>query len=261
MKKISIILLFCTYIVNAQIAVVKNDKKENIIGSNTKTLPTKNDDNVKTEDRPQLNITVPLAVIGTGMLFISSSAHRAQTEWHQKNFRNFSTSIDDYLAITPNGLVFAIDLVGIKAKNNFKDRLLISAISNAMAMAMVNGLKYTTNITRPDGSTNNSFPSGHTAFAFTGSEIMYQEYKDSKGGLPITLLGYTIGGVTGSLRMMNNRHWFSDVVFGAGVGMLSTRLAYRLMPWVKKKLLKNENLSVLPIYLSNGGGVGLAYTF
>jgi membrane-associated phospholipid phosphatase len=63
---------------------------------------------------------------------------------------------------------------------------------------------------RPDGSSYTSFPSAHTANAFTNAEILRREYKDL-----FTLygvVGYTMAICTGYLRMYNNKHWLSDVV-------------------------------------------------
>jgi membrane-associated phospholipid phosphatase len=205
--------------------------------------------------KSEINFTTPILVTGAGMLMMSSSMHRAQTDWHTNVVKSFSTSIDDYLTFVPNVAVFGLNIVGVKAKHNLKDRLLVAALANGIMMASVNGLKYATGIQRPDKSANNSFPSGHTAFAFTGAQIMHEEYGSQS--IVYSIAGYTIGGVTGAFRVINNRHWVSDVVAGAGIGMLSTKLAYKLLPWARKKVFKNENLTLLPIYVPNGGGVGM----
>jgi membrane-associated phospholipid phosphatase len=210
------------------------------------------------KQKSSVNFTVPVIVTGAGMLMMSSSMHRAQTDWRNKTAPSYVTSVDDYLAFVPNIAGVGLGILGVKAKHNFKDRMLVAVMANGIMLATVNGLKYTTKIQRPDKSTNNSFPSGHTAFAFTGAEIINQEYGDQS--IIYSIVGYAIGGTTGTLRVLNNRHWVSDVVAGAGIGMLSTKIAYKLLPWAKRKLYKNENVAILPMYLPKGFGVGMALT-
>lgn len=211
--------------------------------------------NITVTQKSKINYTSPIIVSGAGMLLLSSSIKRAQTDWHRKTIGGRTIQIDDYLSFVPNTLGVGLGLIGVKAKHNFKDRMLVATMANGIMLGVVNGLKYTTKILRPYGSAKNSFPSGHTAFAFTGAEIMHEEYGDQS--ILYSIAGYAIGGTTGVLRMVNNRHWVSDVVFGAGVGMASTKIAYSLLPWAKKKVFKNENLAILPMYLPKGAGLGL----
>ncbi len=101
----------------------------------------------------------------------------------------------------------------------------------------VNSIKSTGNVIRPDGSSNNSFPSGHTAISFVGAEFLWQEYKDVSIWYGIS--GYLIASGTGFFRMYNNRHWLTDVSMGAGIGILSTKIAYWTLPYVDNKLFKS----------------------
>ena len=126
--------------------------------------------------------------------------------------------------------------------------------------ASVNGLKKITRVQRPDGTSRNSFPSGHTATAFMGAEFLYQEYKDVSVWYGVT--GYVVATGTGLFRMYNNRHWLTDVAAGAGIGILSTKIAYWLHPVLKEKVFKNkESLDgvVAPFY--NDGAYGLSMSF
>ncbi|MCD8166055.1 MAG: phosphatase PAP2 family protein [Bacteroides sp.] len=123
-------------------------------------------------------------------------------------------------------------MMGIKGKNNFRDRTIVLGLACAFTAIPVNGLKYTTKIERPNGSRKNSFPSGHTAVAFMGAEFLWQEYKDVS--LWYSIAGYTIAAGTGALRMYNNKHWLGDVAAGAGFGILSTKLAYLIQPRISR---------------------------
>ena len=102
----------------------------------------------------------------------------------------------------------------------------------------VTAMKKLTTIERPDGSNKLSFPSGSTAIAFMGAEFLYQEYKEVSIWYGIS--GYLVATGTGFLRLHNNKHWFTDVVGGAGIGILSTKIAYWIHPLVKKTLFKDK---------------------
>ncbi|MBC7486893.1 MAG: phosphatase PAP2 family protein, partial [Cytophagaceae bacterium] len=95
-------------------------------------------------------------------------------------------------------------------------------------------LKHYTHELRPNGDDYLSFPSGHAAQAFMGAALFDAEYPNQMKGLKIGL--YTLAGLTGVLRMMNDEHWANDVLFGAGIGILSVRLLYwSEQHWKKKK--------------------------
>lgn len=69
-----------------------------------------------------------------------------------------------------------------------------------------------------------SFPSGHTADAFVAAAILHQEFKKISPWIGIS--GYAVAATVGVCRMLNNKHWQSDVLTGAGIGILSVHLAY-----------------------------------
>ncbi len=169
-------------------------------------------------------------------------------------------TMDDISQYVPAGSVYALNLMGIKGKNNFKDRTFILGISTLFMAASVNTIKYSTRIERPDKSAKNSFPSGHTAVAFMGAEFLWQEYKDISIWYGIT--GYTIAIGTGVFRMYNDRHWFADVLVGAGLGILSTKAAYWIYPSLQRKFKGKRNsekkISFIPFYNGNQGGISVA---
>ena len=125
----------------------------------------------------------------------------------------------------------------------------------------VYAVKNITKVQRPDGSGSNSFPSGHTATAFAAAEFMRQEYKDASPWYGIA--GYAAAMATGILRLYNNKHWVSDVVAGAGVGILSTKLAYWIYPAIKRKFFKHKSINtmVMPFYQNGGGGLSIVSNF
>ncbi len=170
--------------------------------------------------------------------------------------------MDNYLQYAPAFLVYALNTAGVKGKNNFIDRTIIYGMANAVMGAVVMTTKKSTHELRPDGSNYMSFPSGHTATAFAAAEFMRREYQDIS--IWYGVAGYAMAATTGYMRMSNNRHWFSDVVAGAGVGILSTDLAYWVYPSLKK-LFKNkksdgENI-IVPTYQQGAIGLSMIRTF
>ena len=75
----------------------------------------------------------------------------------------------------------------------------------------VAGLKSLTGRTRPDGSDEKSFPSGHTSFAFSTATASYMIYKDRNP--VIAWASYIPATVTGIMRISRNKHWVPDVLF------------------------------------------------
>lgn len=168
---------------------------------------------------------------------------------------------DNYLRYAPVLAVYALNAAGIHGKNNFRDRTMIYGISSLIMGTTVMSVKKIAGEQRPDGSNDLSFPSGHTATAFAAAEFMRQEYKEVSPWYGIA--GYAAAAATGYLRISNNKHWMSDVVAGAGVGIISTKLAYWIYPVIKRKLFKGKEVStiVMPTYQDGTLGVGLVHHF
>src|SRR5690606_29011205 len=126
-------------------------------------------------------------------------------------------------------------------------------------------LKAMTDVQRPDITAYNSFPSGHTATAFAGAEFLLQEYKDKSIWYGIS--GYVVATGTGLMRIYNNRHWLTDVAAGAGIGILSTKIAYWVYPFLKNKIFKDKksekqiSAMVMPFYNGEQFGGGMVVRF
>lgn len=168
--------------------------------------------------------------------------------------------IDNITQYIPAASVYALNLAGIKGKNNLRDRSIILGLSSLFAAISINSIKYTVRKERPDKSASNSFPSGHTAIAFMGAEFLWQEYKNVSVWYGIA--GYTIAAGTGVFRVYNNKHWVGDVAFGAGLGILCTKLAYWIYPSVDKAFSKNHKnrnkIAFYPYYNGQKGGFSLS---
>lgn len=174
-----------------------------------------------------------------------------------------TTHIDDFLLFVPIAAVYGLDLSGLaKAKHKFSDRAIVTATTYIVVGTTVFTLKNSIDRTRPDGIDRGSFPSGHTASAFAGAHILFREYKDTS--LWIGIAGYATATLTGTFRITNKKHWLSDTVAGAGIGILSAELGYLLLP-VFQNILgignSDKSLAIVPSINKNGYGIGLAYQF
>ena len=211
-------------------------------------------------------LIIPGALIGFGAFGIKNDqllGWNAEIKEELNENIDEKFTIDDISQYAPFVSVYALNLAGVKGKNNLRDRTVIIATSYLIVSTTVLGLKSIIHEERPDGSSDNSFPSGHTATAFAGAEFLRQEYKDVS--IWYGVAGYTVAAGTGFFRMYNDRHWFTDVATGAGIGILSTKIAYWVNPYITRKLFgtkeKNGNVMLTPFYNGKQTGVGLAISF
>lgn len=210
-------------------------------------------------------LIIPSVLIGYGIIGIESDGIKnfnAEIKEEVNENIDKKITIDDFTQYVPAASVYAINAMGIQGKNNFKDRTLILTTSYLLVAATTLPIKSITKVQRPDGSSFNSFPSGHTATAFAGAEFLWQEYKDVSIWYGIS--GYIVATGTGMFRVYNDRHWLTDVAAGAGIGILCTKTAYWLYPKMQKIFFKKETktaLLVAPFYNGNQMGIGLVSRF
>ena len=209
-------------------------------------------------------VVMPLSLIGAGTLgFVEPfRTSRYEVRDYLDAWRgDHRVTVDDYLQYVPLGSVYGLSLLGADAKHGYVDRTLELAVSYAALGAMVNAVKYTVREPRPDGSARNSFPSGHTATTFMGAELVRIEYGDDHPWLAAG--AYTIATATGALRVYNNHHWISDVIAGAGVGILSARIGYWLLPYTKRVMhrITGWDMFVAPTASSTGATLNTIVRF
>lgn len=141
-------------------------------------------------------------------------------------------TFDDYWQYSPVVLMWMLDAAGVKSRHRFKEQTTNLAISALSMGIMVNGGKYIIKRQRPNNGTYNSLPSGHTSMAFMGAEFLRMEFWETSPWIGVA--GYALATTTAYMRVYNNRHWVTDTVVGAGVGILSVKIAYWLAPVVNR---------------------------
>ena len=176
---------------------------------------------------------------------------------------DFKTEIDNYTQFFGPVMATGLKIAGIEGRSDWGRYLASTAMSYGFMALFVNSIKYTAKEMRPDGSTRNSWPSGHTATAFVGATILHKEYGLTRSPW-YSVAGYGVATATGVMRVLNNRHWVSDVLSGAGVGIMSGELAYAMSDLIfkGKGLLRGDAISERsiidhPSFFSISMGLGL----
>ncbi len=118
--------------------------------------------------------------------------------------------------------------------------------SFAVASSYVWALKLGVGRERPSGGPH-SFPSGHTAAAFSTVPALFHH-----GGTWVGLAATALAIGTAAGRMEDQKHYSSDVIFGAAVGFVAGRAVLgKSVPW--SRVWRTITLS--------GTGVGVALKF
>lgn len=204
------------------------------------------------------SLFIPTTLISAGLL-IKGGDHGLNTiirDARNEALPDFRTYVDDYLQYAPIVTVYGLDAAGIKSENDFGNRTALLIKSEILMEAIVYPLKKYSAVMRPDSSTYNSFPSGHTAQAFVAATFLHKEFGSKS--IWYSIGAYTCATAVGTLRILNNEHWLSDVLVGAGIGIASTNLVYytHRYKWSKKK----GRTVLMPTY-GNGPGLYLCYSF
>ncbi len=203
---------------------------------------------------------VPLSLIGLGVLLNGSKLERQFNTYVHKEFgHDHATNVDDYLRYAPVVIMYGADILGAKAKNHWFDQTKYLFISNFVSRYTTRGLKSLTAKTRPNGSSK-SFPSGHSTAAFSNASVLYNEFYESSPLLAYS--GYTFAASTAVFRMFNNKHWLSDVMVGAGIGIVVTELVYYFEPLKNFNPFKEtKNITLIPQINEDSFGLYFCYHF
>jgi membrane-associated phospholipid phosphatase len=233
---LSLILLISALNASAQ----SDTTKRNVVDTLKKDLTTA-PDTVPHLHSKTWTLIPPAAMIGYGIVsFYAKPLRHLDHYVYNESYKHdivTNSHLENYFQYTPVILTYGLNLVGVHGKNTFLDRTILLAMSEGMSSLSLFAVKHATHRLRPNGSDRYSFPSGHTANAFAEAEFMSQELS---GNSPLYgVLGYAFATTTGVFRIYHQDHWFSDVVAGAGLGMLSTKAAYLIYPYLRNRLTKS----------------------
>jgi hypothetical protein len=164
-----------------------------------------------------------LALIGGGLAATVHPADQTVNAYmvnHYDSVNKFFAP-GKYIGNTPEQVALSL---GTYAYGRIFDKPKVSHLGMDLLQAqiltemMVEPLKFATQRMRPDGSNHQAFPSGHAAITFATATVIERHL-----GWRKSILGYTIASYVAASRLHDNRHYLSDVVFGAAVGSIAGR--------------------------------------
>lgn len=200
---------------------------------------------------------IPITLIGAGIYGTTDNTiinHNEVREERFEYYSKFKHSADNYLQFAPAAAVYVFDAFGLRGKHDWKQQTILLGRAQLIMMAFVMPLKKYAHVLRPDSSSFNSFPSGHTAQAFMAATFFHKEFGSRYPWVSAGM--FTVAGSIGFFRILNNRHWVSDVLAGTGFGILSAELSYMLH---KNRHFRGMPDAVIPTY--RNGAIGCSMVF
>ncbi|MBK9734921.1 MAG: phosphatase PAP2 family protein [Saprospiraceae bacterium] len=208
-------------------------------------------------------LIIPTTFLGYGLIGLNNGGIQSlniNIKEEIGKINSTKTNLDDYLQYAPLTSAIALKLLGVRSKQSTRNSIVIFSTAYLIMGVSVNGLKHLTSVERPDKRSFTSFPSGHTATAFMGAELLRKEYGSISPW--VGLSGYIVASATGFLRMYNERHWLTDVVAGAGIGILSAKIAYWVYNPIQNFLFPHKKTvvsysSIIPFYQQGTAGLNI----
>lgn len=160
-------------------------------------------------------------------------------------FRENDHRWEDYgLALAPLAATWAMKAFGVKSRSTTRRMIVANGMAAGLTVGLTQLLKSTVHEVRPDGSNDNSFPSMHASLAYMGATVLSREFGHISPW--ITIGGYTAATGTQMLRIGHNAHWMNDIFMGAGIGVVSTHLAY----FLTDKIIGDKGIRRMPFTTS-----------
>ncbi|AZQ11581.1 phosphatase PAP2 family protein [Shewanella khirikhana] len=162
---------------------------------------------------------------------------------------SFVTQAKDSLETSGDALHYLLPATALGATLFYEEgnegswQLIKAAVAGRV---ITEGLKYTVEKERPDGSGDDAFPSGHTADTFMAATFIHQRY-----GWEYGVPAYALASYVGYTRIESDRHEIEDVLAGAAIGVLVGW--YFTEPY--------EGVNIVPVVADNHVGLYISGRF
>ena len=164
-----------------------------------------------------------IAAVGGGLAL---AAHPVDQTFNARLLSHYDTvnrafAPGKYLGDTPVQIAFS---VGTYAVGRLRDQPKVAHLgmdllqAQIMTELLVEPIKFAVGRQRPDGSNHQSFPSGHAAVTFATATVIERHL-----GWRKSVLAYAIASYVAMSRIHDDRHYLSDVIFGAALGTIAGR--------------------------------------
>lgn len=116
-----------------------------------------------------------------------------------------------------------VEAFASREKDKIRKAVIIFGFVRIVSDIIITVLKKNIDRRRPDSVLQyNSFPSRHSAISFSGAQQLHMQSIGSTEAYG----GFAFATFTALLRVHRKRHWLSDVIAGAIIGIVSVRIAH-----------------------------------
>lgn len=134
---------------------------------------------------------------------------------------------EDYgVALSPLAAAWVMKVCGVKSRSTTRRMIASNATAFGLTVGLSQLLRRHVTEVRPDMHGSHALPSLHSALAYMGATVLSREYGHISPWISIG--GYAAATGTQMLRIGHNAHWMNDIFMGAGIGVVSTNIAYFL---------------------------------
>lgn len=219
----------------------------------------------------QRGAIIPVALLAAGGIVWATGADQSiQRTFASRPLGLGSTDDVGQYTLISLGAVHALGLSWLspEPQNGWRE-IEVYAETEASTGLLVNEvLKPGVGRARPNHGANDSFPSGHAAASFASatyiSRYWMRQYDDGLCPLVVpavaSAVSYGTATAVGLARLDNNAHWCSDVVMGAGIGMLLGQCLYALH-FDERGVFRQTHWRLQPVDTSAVAGLALVHTY
>lgn len=178
--------------------------------------------------------------IDESVITIDEGATAGSFDYDIRALRNalapdFTYNYGNWIQYFPGAAVWGLKACGVPSRYDWGQMAVAHAGGSVASLILDHGSKWLIDRMRPDGSRANSFPSGHTTTAFLTATWLQKEYGDQ---LPwLCGIGYGVATLTAQQRILRNKHWTTDTMAGAILGVAACELGY----WLSDVILGKDN--------------------
>lgn len=188
------------------------------------TVSAYSSDSISVENSPGKRQWVVLTSAGAGLAAAGSIANAVKGDWNAIAIGDEKNSVVDAVQYFPMAFPWVMKACGSQTRSGWGRMALSQGASVAIMASTVSLIKDNCASLRPDATDWRSFPSGHTAWAYMGAAFTARELSWRS---PWYAFGaYSIASAVAMQRIVDKRHMPSDVMAGAGIGILASQLGY-----------------------------------